>query len=110
MKMKQWQKDVLCGVGMLATDVAIHVITAHDVVRAKRFVFVTSLSDNELEIEDKGKREVLPLTVRNSSHLAVIWDSLKTGKKIHMMLKCVVTKHRTRPAMLRAEIVEVCRA
>jgi len=110
MELKKLCKDVLCFAGMFAADVVIHYITAHDAVRTKRFVSVTSLSNHELEIEDKGKREVLPLMVRNSSHLAVIWDSLKTGRKIHMLLKCVVTKHRTRPAILKMEIVEVCRA
>lgn len=110
MEMKKLCKDVLCLAGMLAADVAIHVITAQNMVKVRRLVSVTSLSNNEIEIEHKGKREVLPLVIRNSGHLAVIWDSLKTGRKIHMILNCVVSKPHTKPTILRAEIVEVCRA
>lgn len=110
MEWKKLGKDALYLAGIFATNLAMHKLTAYEAVRTRRFVSVTSLSDHELEIEDKGKKEVLPLTVKNSSHLAVIWDSLKTGKKIHMILKCLVTKHPTRPALWKAEIIEVCHA
>jgi len=107
MKMKQWQKDVLCFAGMFAMDVVTHAVTATDMIKVRHSVMVTSMSERELEIEHKGKKEILPLVIRNSNHLMVIWDSLKNRKKIDLVLKCIVSKPHTKPTMLKAEILEV---
>jgi hypothetical protein len=107
MKIKQWQKDALCLAGMMVLDGLTHVVTAQDMIQTRRSVVVSSMSDRELEIESKGKREHLPLIIRNSNHLAIIWESLKNGKKIDLVLKCVVSKPHTKPTMLKAEILEV---
>jgi len=107
MKMKKWQKDVLCLAGMMVLDGITHVVTAQDMIQTRRAVVVSGMSDHELEIESKGTKEHLPLIINNSGHLSVIWESLKSGKKIDLALKCVVSKPYTKPTMLKAEILEV---
>lgn len=101
---------LLMGFAKAGMEFAVNVVTAEAFMTVRRSVAITNISERRLEIESKGKRETLRVTITNPAHLASVVDALRSGKRLDLVLKGYSTSRTGKTEVLTADIIEVSQA
>lgn len=108
--LKVFAGALLMGVTKAGMEFAANVVTAEAFMTTRRSVQIINISERRLEIEHKGKRETLRVTITNPAHLATVVSALKSGKKLDLVLAGYSTNRTGKTEILTADIVEINQA
>ena len=101
---------LLMGVAKAGVEFAANVSSAEAFMTIRRSVQITNISERRLEIEHKGKKETLRVTIKNPLHLITIISALKSGQKIDLVLSGYSTSRTGKTEVLTADIIEINQA
>lgn len=101
---------LLMGVVKAGAEFAANVASAEAFLTTRRSIQITNISERRLEIEHKGKKETLRVTITNPMHLAAVVLALKSGQKIDLVLAGYSTSWTGKTEVLTADIVEISKA
>jgi hypothetical protein len=108
--LKGFAKKLFMGVARAGLEIAANVVTAEAFMTIRRSVTIINISERRLEIESKGKREILRVTITKPACLSMVVEALESGGKLDLVLAGYATNRTGKTEVLTADIVKVSRA
>jgi hypothetical protein len=103
--------SIIMGIAKASLEVGAEFIsniaTAEPFLTVRRSVYVTNITERWVEIESKGKKENLRLTITNPSHLGTIIEGMKSGQKVNMVLAGLESNRTGKREVLTSKIIEI---